>query len=66
MAVKRHTKDPARKSIQVRAHWQGLENPILMGTLYAAPSRGKEIFSFEYDPAWLKSSHGGFTLSPGR
>jgi serine/threonine-protein kinase HipA len=28
-----------------------------MGTLYASPSRGQEIFSFEYDPAWLKSSH---------
>jgi serine/threonine-protein kinase HipA len=26
-----------------------------MGTLYASLSRGKEIFSFEYDPAWLKS-----------
>ena len=38
MAVKRYTKGPARKSIQVCAHWQGLENPILMGTLYAASS----------------------------
>lgn len=64
MAVKRHTKGPARKSIQVCAHWQGLENPILMGTLYATPSRGKEIFSFEYDPAWLKSSHAQ-VLDPG-
>lgn len=64
MAVKRHTKGPARKSIQVCAHWQGLENPILMGTLYAAPSRGKEVFSFEYDPAWLKSSHAQ-VLDPG-
>ena len=54
MAVKRHKKSPARKSIQVCAHWQGLENPILMGTLYAALSREKEVFSFEYDPAWLK------------
>lgn len=25
-----------------------------MGILYATPSRGKEIFSFEYDKAWLK------------
>ncbi len=64
MAVKRHTKGPARKSIQVCAHWQGLENPIRMGTLYAAPSKGKEVFSFEYDPAWLKSSHAQ-VLDPG-
>ena len=34
-----------------------------MGTLYATPSRGKEVFSFEYDPAWLKSSH-ALTLDP--
>ena len=26
-----------------------------MGTLFATPSRGKEIFSFEYDADWLKS-----------
>ncbi|MGB8352691.1 MAG: HipA domain-containing protein [Chthoniobacteraceae bacterium] len=46
-----------QKAIQVCAHWQGLAEPVFMGTLYAAPSRGKEIFSFEYDPAWLKSPH---------
>ncbi len=46
-----------QKTIQVCAHWQGLPEPVLMGTLYAAPSRNKEIFSFEYDPAWLKSSY---------
>jgi serine/threonine-protein kinase HipA len=28
-----------------------------MGILYATPARGKEIFSFEYDPAWLKSGN---------
>jgi serine/threonine-protein kinase HipA len=59
MAVKRQakrlTKGGIRKAIQVCAHWHGMENPILMGTLYAAPSRGREIFSFEYDSAWLKS-----------
>lgn len=45
MAVKRQTrslakgqvKRVARKSIQVCAHWKGLENPVLMGALYAAP-----------------------------
>jgi len=44
-----------QKAIQVCADWQGLSEPLFMGTLYASLSRGKEIFSFEYDPAWLKS-----------
>ena len=46
-----------RKAIQVCAHWHGMDDPIFMGTLFATPSRGKEIFSFEYDTAWLKSPH---------
>lgn len=46
-----------QKSIQVCAHWQGMNDPVVMGTLFAAPARGKEIFSFEYDPAWLKSPY---------
>ena len=50
-------KKSGQKAIQVCAHWQGMEEPAVMGTLYATPSRGKEIFSFEYDPAWLKSPH---------
>lgn len=53
MSVKRQT----QKMIQVCAHWQGMEDPVLMGTLFATPSRGKEVFSFEYDKAWLKSHH---------
>lgn len=51
------SKKQIQKAIQVCAHWQGMEEPVLMGTLYAAPVRGKEIFSFEYDPAWLKSPY---------
>lgn len=51
-AVKR-----SQKAIQVCAHWQGLAEPVFMGTLHAAPSRNKEIFSFEYDSAWLKSPY---------
>ncbi len=53
MSVKRQT----QKAIQVCAHWVGMDEPILMGTLFVAPSRGKEVFSFEYDKAWLKSSY---------
>lgn len=46
----------SQKAIQVCAHWQGMAEPIVMGMLFATPSRGKEIFSFEYDSVWLKSS----------
>lgn len=60
MSIKRQT----QKAIQVCAHWQGMAEPVVMGILYAAPSRGKEIFSFEYDPAWLKSPN-ALVLDPG-
>ena len=50
-------KKQTRKAIQVCANWRGMDGPVLMGTLFAVPSRGKEIFSFDYDPAWLKSHH---------
>lgn len=53
MKAKRHS----QKAIQVCAHWQGMTDPIIMGTLYATPARRKEIFSFEYDPLWLKSPY---------
>jgi serine/threonine-protein kinase HipA len=43
------------KSIFVYAHWQGLKNPLLLGTLDIGMARGKEFFSFEYDKAWLES-----------
>ncbi|MGY5847960.1 type II toxin-antitoxin system HipA family toxin [Salegentibacter sp. HM20] len=48
---------PQRKEILVFAHWEGIESPFLMGSLYATPSRGKEIFSFEYNREWLKSEY---------
>lgn len=47
------------KEILVYAHWQGLEEPELFGTLYADIIRGKEVFKFEYDEEWLKK---GFSL----
>jgi serine/threonine-protein kinase HipA len=53
MPAKRQT----QKSIQVCAHWSGMVAPILMGTLFVSPSRGKEVFSFEYDKSWLKSPY---------
>ncbi len=45
----------AQRKILVFAHWKGFENPILMGVLNATSSRGREIFSFEYDHSWLNS-----------
>ena len=46
-----------RKEIFVYGHLDGIEAPFLMGSLYATPSRGKEIFSFAYDKAWLQSDY---------
>jgi serine/threonine-protein kinase HipA len=42
-----------QRTIEVHADWEGLGGPFLMGTLFATPSRGKEIFSFEYAEEWL-------------
>ncbi len=53
MSAKRQT----QKAIQVCAHWQGMDEPIFIGMLFATPSRGKEVFSFEYDQGWLKSPY---------
>ncbi len=45
------------REIEVWAGWKELGAPILMGTLRSSPSRGKEVFSFSYDPAWLDAGH---------
>ena len=47
-----------QRTIEVWADWGQLGQATLMGTLFATPSRGKEIFSFEYDDAWLAGPHG--------
>jgi len=44
-----------KKDVHVYADWSGLNGPVYMGVLHAELLRGKEIFSFEYDPNWLKS-----------
>lgn len=51
-------KNKSQKLIYVYADWETLGSPRLMGILFSSPSRGKEIFSFEYDPLWLKSGEG--------
>ena len=42
----------SNKEILVYADWEGLETPQFIGTLFSSYSRGKEIFSFEYDKEW--------------
>jgi serine/threonine-protein kinase HipA len=49
--------DEQQRNIWVYADWHGIDEPTLMGILYANRLRGKEIFSFEYDDNWLKSPH---------
>ncbi len=46
-----------QRHIYVYADWVGLSEPTLLGVLTAIPSRGKEIFSFEYDHHWLKNQN---------
>ena len=41
------------RTIEVHAHWIGLEDATPLGTLSAHETRGKEVFSFRYDDAWL-------------
>src|SRR5579871_5323687 len=50
-------KPTGQRAIEVWADWVGLGQPTHLGVLYATPARGKEIFSVEYDPLWLKSGH---------
>lgn len=44
-----------KKEILVYAHWLGLKEATLMGVLHATPAKGKELFSFEYEKAWLET-----------
>jgi serine/threonine-protein kinase HipA len=46
----------SNKNILVYTDWDGLKTPQFIGTLFSSYSRGKEIFSFEYDKEWLQSS----------
>lgn len=43
-----------RKDIYTYMDWQGSDAPIPMGVLHSEVLRGKEVFSFENDSAWLK------------
>lgn len=43
------------KELLVYADWQGLKAPTLMGILKTELLKGKEIFSFDYEKAWLET-----------
>jgi serine/threonine-protein kinase HipA len=51
------------REIEVWADWRELKSPSLMGHLRCSLSRGKEVFSFSYDQAWLAGGHSQ-TLDP--
>lgn len=44
----------AGRSIEVYADWIGLGSAARLGMLSVQAPRGKEVFSFEYDAAWLR------------
>jgi HipA-like C-terminal domain./HipA-like N-terminal domain. len=45
-----------QKDIYVYMDWFELEEPVFMGVLHCEVIRGKEVFSYENDPSWLKYS----------
>jgi serine/threonine-protein kinase HipA len=45
------------RAVEVWADWQDLDGARRMGMLHSVPARGKEVFSFEYDPSWLAAGH---------
>ena len=45
----------SNKRIFVYADWAEMETPQCIGILHSSYSRGKEIFSFEYDKNWLQA-----------
>jgi serine/threonine-protein kinase HipA len=49
------TKQNNKRKINVYVHWIGMDMPIQMGTLHSDRVKGKELFSFEYESAWMKS-----------
>ena len=50
--------------IWVYADWKSMEEPQLIGMLVEQRVRGKEIFSFEYNEAWLSNSQATLYLDP--
>ena len=36
-----------KRTVYVYAHWEGINDPVLMGILYSERLRGNEVFSFD-------------------
>jgi serine/threonine-protein kinase HipA len=51
------------KTIEVWADYYFFKEPQKVGTLTASPSRGKEVFSFEYEKSWLTGPY-KFQIDP--
>lgn len=51
------------KTIEVWADFYFLAEPQKVGTLTASPSRGKEVFAFEYEKSWLTGPY-KFQIDP--
>lgn len=41
------------RAIEVWGDWAELAGAVRIGVLHATPARGKEVYSFEYDAAWV-------------
>lgn len=50
-------------TIYVYADWPA-DGPVLVGRLFSSESRGKEVFSFEFNKAWLRRPEAQYTLDP--
>jgi serine/threonine-protein kinase HipA len=46
-----------RRTVEVWADWESLRGASKIGVLTAIPSRGKEVFAFEYERAWFEAKH---------
>ena len=53
----------SKTDVWVYAHWKGLIEPMLIGTLSAHQAKGRKAFSFEYDKLWI-NSQAQFLLDP--
>lgn len=53
-----------RQTVEVHGDWEALGGAARIGYLHAVVARGKLIFSFEYDEAWLSAGH-NVPLDPG-
>jgi serine/threonine-protein kinase HipA len=49
--------------VEVWADWESLGGAVRVGMFRAIASRGRQVFSFEYDELWLKSG-GKVALDP--